>query len=301
MAREIRFLRRDQIEAAHWDACVDASPDARVYALSWYLDLVAPDWNALVLGDYEAVFPLPTNRKLLGLPQVYAPLLCQQLGPFSPLPHPEHTARFLAEATKRWYWRFSLPLHAHATAPLGPPWRIRKLPNFVLRLDKPYAQLQAAYSENHRRNVRKAHLAGLRFGPDGLSPRDFIAGIRLHQQTKGNRVPSAVYPLALRLLESALQNGHGLLLVATDPHTLKPYAAAFWLRYQNRWTDLLNLTLPEGRASGAMHGLVNHLVQSRADTGEILDFEGSSIPSLARFYSGFGATDEPFWMCEKGW
>lgn len=298
MSSQIRFLSRRNIDATKWDACVAASPHGLVYGLSWYLDLVAPHWTGLVLGDYEAVFPLPVNRKLLGLPQVYAPLLCQQLGPFARLPHPTDAERFLTAGIRgRFFWRFALHLNEAAQPPVGPRWQVQAAPNFVLPLDRPHNVLWAGYSDNHRRNVRKALRAGLVY--DGaLDVSFFVKKIKTYQAAKGNNIPETLYPMAEKLLAAALDRNAGRFVTATAPDG-NLHAAAFFLHWKNRWIDLLNLTMPEGRDTGAMHGLIDHLVHQRADTGDLLDFEGSSMANLARFYQGFGAEERTFWKVHR--
>ncbi len=299
MRPHIRFLSRGQIDDARWDECVDASPQGLIYALSWYLDIVAPQWTGLVQGDYEAVFPLPINRKLLGIPQVYAPFLCQQLGSFARIPHPADTFRFLETAREKWFWRFRLPLHEQtAAADIGPPWKVLPAPNFVLPLTADHAQTAAGYSENHRRNIRKAERSGLAFA-EGKNIGEFVRNIRSYQQNKGNRIPDSLYPMAEKLAYALLERGSGQFTTALSPEGVAQ-AAIFWAHWKKRWTNLLNLTLPGGQQNGAMHALVDHLVRERSASGDILDFEGSSLPNLARFYRGFGAVQRPYYFVSRG-
>src|SRR6185503_15114532 len=58
------------------------SPSGLIYAHSWYLDHMAENWDALVMGDYEAVMPLTWKRKF-GFSYLYQPFLTAQLGVFS--------------------------------------------------------------------------------------------------------------------------------------------------------------------------------------------------------------------------
>src|SRR6478736_4032811 len=60
---------------------MDQALNSLVYGYSWYLDKAAPGWDALILDDYEAVFPLP-HKKKYSFEYVYQPLLTQQLGLF---------------------------------------------------------------------------------------------------------------------------------------------------------------------------------------------------------------------------
>ena len=78
----IHYLRNKELDYAKWDACIADAHNRLIYGFSWYLDIVCDDWDALVLSDYEAVFPLP-KRKKWGVAYIYQPFFCQQLGIFS--------------------------------------------------------------------------------------------------------------------------------------------------------------------------------------------------------------------------
>ena len=78
----ITYLTRTQLNKNEYDNCIHNAPQSKVYALSWYLDIVADNWGALVLNNYEAVMPLPWRKKY-GICYVYPPCWTQQLGVFS--------------------------------------------------------------------------------------------------------------------------------------------------------------------------------------------------------------------------
>jgi hypothetical protein len=55
-----------------------------------------------------------------------------------------------------------------------------------------------------------------------------------------------------------------------------------------------------GRAIGIMHGIINWVIQKYKGENVLLDFEGSSIPSVASFYKKFGATEFPYFVFQRG-
>ncbi|TAE87084.1 MAG: hypothetical protein EAY81_04625, partial [Bacteroidetes bacterium] len=77
----IKYLSHQEIDKIKWDDCIAQSNNELIYAYSWYLDIVAPGWEALVLNDYEVVMPLPTTTKYLNV--IYQPFFAQQLGIFN--------------------------------------------------------------------------------------------------------------------------------------------------------------------------------------------------------------------------
>lgn len=63
---QISRYNRNEIEDGKWDACVKAAINGHVFAQTWYLDIVSPEWEAVVLNDYDAVLPVPVKRSIIG-------------------------------------------------------------------------------------------------------------------------------------------------------------------------------------------------------------------------------------------
>src|SRR3990172_7490113 len=78
----ITYLKHSEIDKPKWDKCIQNSSNGLIYAYSWYLDFVSPNWQALVRGDYEYVMPL-TCKKKYGINYLHQPFFAQQLGVFS--------------------------------------------------------------------------------------------------------------------------------------------------------------------------------------------------------------------------
>ena len=55
----IVYHKNNEIDREQWDNCIRNTPGAKPYAYSWYLDIMAPGWQALVDDDYDSVFPVP--------------------------------------------------------------------------------------------------------------------------------------------------------------------------------------------------------------------------------------------------
>ena len=50
--------------AGYYDNCISSSPNGLVYALSWYMNIICPDWEILATEDHSAVMPLPVSKSL---------------------------------------------------------------------------------------------------------------------------------------------------------------------------------------------------------------------------------------------
>lgn len=78
----ITYLTHQEIDKLKWDSCIRNAFNGLIYGYSWYLDIVAEQWDGLVYGDYEHIMPLP-YRSSLGIERIYAPAFCPTLGVFS--------------------------------------------------------------------------------------------------------------------------------------------------------------------------------------------------------------------------
>ena len=74
----------------------------------------------------------------------------------------------------------------------------------------------------------------------------------------------------------------------------KLYASAVFFFFKTRAYYILVGNHPRGRNSGASHYLINEFIRDHCEQNLVLDFEGSNISTIARFYKGFGAVEEVY-------
>ena len=69
-------------------------------------------------------------------------------------------------------------------------------------------------------------------------------------------------------------------------------AAAFFGFSQSRAIYLVSASSTLGKEDRSMFKIVDAFIKDHAGSELVLDFEGSNIPSVARFFAGFGAKPE---------
>ncbi len=79
----IRRIKREDIDKVKWDSCIHYANNGTLFGYTWYLDQVGKDWEGLVEGDYESVFPLIRQEKKWGVTSLFVPELLPQSGLFS--------------------------------------------------------------------------------------------------------------------------------------------------------------------------------------------------------------------------
>lgn len=286
----IRLVKRKEIDEVLWNECLQQSAQSLPYALSWYLDSVAENWDALVLGNYRAVMPLVWLRKL-GVAVLYQPYYCQQLGVFGqPVSAAENT-EFLKTASSRFPY-VHINLHAQTTLETE-TLKLKKKKNLLLDLNRDYTAIRKGYSQNHRRNIAKAEKAGLRFSTSE-SLRSFQSFYLENVRHTGEKFEPQHEKIFLRLTEQVLAHRYGQIYSVLLENKL--VAASLVLFHPHRFINIINTSNAAGKETGASHELFDKIIQTHANTPAVFDFEGSSIPAIARFYQGFGPAEETFYL-----
>ncbi len=286
--QEIRRLKNREIDYAKWDDCIQNAANGNLYAKSWYLDVVSPEWEALIWDDYEFVMPLP-YRKKLGISYLYQPLYCQQLGIF-PKPPADIAMEFFNTITQN-YSYFDIQLNASNLPPKNFR-KIQPLPrkNFLLHLGTDYEVIYSGYSTNTKRNLAKASKNNL-----GLLP-----GISLEEYMK---FKAANLPVKLsagklknlrQLIAFGQHKGFGRIYGVYSPAN-ELCAAVYFCRFKERVIYMNAVSNEQGKKLGAMPFLIDNFIRENADRNLTIDFEGSMIPGVARFYEGFGASPETYY------
>lgn len=289
---EIRALKQQDIDRQKWDACIANAQQSLPYAHTWYLDAVAENWDGLVYGNYEAVMPLVWLRKY-GVPCMYQPYYCQQLGIYSAqkVSSALSTAFMNMAASAFPYIDANLNAsHAEVAAYYG----LREKKNLLLELNKPYAALYKAFATNHKRNIGKAEKADLVFANNTDMPalkQFYLSSINRQRNAWFNAKAEAVFN---GLMDALLQQGKANIYTASLNGEI--LAAMVLVPQGQRMISIINASSDAGKALGASHFVHAKLIEKYASTGYVIDFEGSSIHSIARFYQGFGAQPEVFYQ-----
>ncbi len=290
---EVRRIKREDIDKLKWDSCVHYATNGNVYGYTWYLDNVAENWEGLVEGDYESVFPLIWNDKLLGYQQIYQPFLAQQSGLYSVhLLSPRRIQAFI-EAIPKEYKKVTMHLNERNKLEEMDGYQVRPKTNLILNLNQPYEVLEQQYSKNHKRNIKKAHSFPNVINGN-IKPEKLMEQYRKYQGVKIKDFKDEHYHAAHRIIYNALHRGRGFMsgIQTKDGEML---ASAFLTITHNRLVLLFPSTTPLGRERNSMHLLIDMIIQTNAEKPRILDFEGSSVESIARFYKGFGAEERPYY------
>jgi hypothetical protein len=283
MTGKITYLERHDIDDEKWNVCIDRAGNGVIYGYSFYLDHMATQWSGLVWNDYEAVMPLPWRQKW-GVFYLYQPFLTAQLGVFGNKLSKELFINFLSAIPGKFrYWDISLNHHNHFDAPGFP---VFDRSNYILDLNRPYADIFNGYRQNIKRNIKKATNYGCSVEKD-LPVIDIInlAGINSNHE----RSDFEKFERLFNFLKSKNQT------TTYGVFSLKELIASSVLFFSHkRIYYILVGNHPNGRTLGASHLLVDAFIRDYAGKELILDFEGSDIPNLAFFYSGFGAVEEKY-------
>lgn len=282
----IALLPSQQIDKARWDAVV-STHQGPIYCRTIYLDGIADNWSGIVMGDYQSVMPLPWRKKW-GIAYLYTPPFMQQLGwvgDWVRFPNPLDLKGILSQHFRFGDYFFNAKNQPFLENEPGGT----KLTNYLLPLSKPYPEIANGYANELKRHLRKnGHLT---IGACGSKE-----AIRQYQQHYADRMPH-VQPTdfeRFRSLCTRLETLGMAFAIKTVGPTHATMATALFLSDGNRLYNLMPSTLPEHKRSNPMHFLMDQVIRSHAGKGSTMDFEGSELEGVARFYRSFGAIAETY-------
>jgi hypothetical protein len=281
----IGFKKHKDIDKEKWDACITASANDSIFVLSWYLDIVCQDWSALVLNDYEAVFPLAPRSKYK-ISYLYQPYFTRYFGVFGKQASGSEND-FLKSIPDQ--FRFiEFCLHENSIFS-DESYKVRERKYQLLELNAEYEKLYENYSDNSKRNIKKALKKEFNIRK-GISPFEIV---NLFKNTKGGELEifkAKDYQTLINLMEACMKmNCAESIAVYNKEEQLT--AAAFFMKHGSRYVFLKSGVTEPGKAHGAMHLLMDSFIKEHAGQNKILDFGGSSVETVARFYRNFGAKD----------
>jgi hypothetical protein len=275
----IRYIKRKNLEEIKYNACIESAIQSRIYAYSWYLDIVADYWDALVLDDYEAVMPIPW-KKFFFLKHITQPYFSQQLGIFSRIPISVHFEREMLSNIPFKYLKVSLQLNANNVRILERSTR----KNYLLKLSNEYEEYHRKFSKGRKHAIKVGIKAQLNL--DDISIEKLI---EVHQKNYDYKIPETILK---NLVKIFLQNEKGQVIgVFKDGNLL---GGGFFIQDTHRLIYLYAAFNKEGRKLQAASFLISNMIKRYQKSDLIFDFEGGNISNIGKFYRSFNAEEEVY-------
>jgi len=281
----IEFVHRKDIDTARWNGLIACSTSETLYPYSWYLDAVAENWSALIMDDYRFVMPLVWKRKY-GIRYLYQPFYTQQLGVFSKeYVDPTIITSMISMLPKK--YRFAgINFNTKNLVGEGKPFTVYDKTNYVLDLKRSYDELHGSFSTNAKRNIKKAYEINEQVEKN-LSYKEMVDFKKENDVIKRSEEE---YKWLVNLLKTITNSSSGVVYASRDEGSIS--AAAFFGFSKTRAIYLVSASGDLGKENRSMFKLVDSFIREHAGSELVLDFEGSNIPSVARFFAGFGARPE---------
>ena len=300
---KIRYVSNKYIDRSKWDKCILNSVNSRVYAMSWYLDIVSVYWDAIIYEDYKLVMPV-IFKKYLFIYKVYHPSFCQQLGFFSPEISLIEDENIIHQMCCLVINKFKLGVEFAVTSEfykmntsyLKDLFLIKKRINIELNLNCKYSTLNSSYHLNTKRNL-KQNLRNKLYIDYTTDCSNFINHFKLYVGMKAS-LKNSDYSIIYNIVSESINRKHGSLVSVTDEHQ-NILASAFILSFKKRDILLFHFTNPEYKKRHAMTFLIDWYIKKNSHSDRTLDFEGSNILGVRRFYMGFGAKEHPYYLLKK--
>ncbi len=292
IAPNIQYLNQTQIDLKKWDQCIENSQNRLIYAYSFYLNALCPHWDAIIIGDYEFVMPLPWRRKFY-VKYLYKPAFIQQLGIFPALRNVSFQ-EILFLLNKKFVLVNIFFNYANAIEKQYP---ITINTNLILDLSKSYTALKEGYNKDLRNNLKLAQKENYVVSME--TEESSIIGI--YKKLYAKRTP--------HVIEEDYKNFHSLCRNLKDRKMLltrsiltargEIQAAGIFFTDGRRIYNIMNVTSQEGRKASLNHLLLDLVVKEFSGRSMIFDFEGSDLRGVGDFYRKFGAMNQPYFHYRK--
>ncbi len=283
----IKRLKYHEIDFEKYTKCLENSAQRKYSAAKDFLDITSgKQWELLIYNDYEAIMPVPFVFKL-GLKIVHNPMLCQQLGIFSPIDSVEINTEFLSYLEKNYLIRvYSFNDMNRFNSDL------RKKKNYIIYPDS-YQNVYSKYSPKRKRKLRS--------DPEILNDSEVkLIGFDDAQNFIQSHLLGAEKQSDTVRFTNIFQNFSLCELVFFYAYYYKNRITNVIAVYSDEKTNALLGTFNDKnyvKISGASI-LIDHIIKENIGK-KIFDFEGSELPNVEEFFRGFRPELKPFPVIES--
>lgn len=288
-----KLYQHQEIDLEKWDECILKAQNGNLFCMSWYLNIIHPNWKALILegnNKYLAVIPLLESHRW-GLTFHKQPPLAQLLGPVY---FKELKVASGNEICKQFKKRYVLYKYPSKEKFLSVCHSLVEHYNYVLPLDKPYKKICSGYRRDRKYRIKQAKANELNI-KEADSPSKLLT---LFRQEVVPKIAGGVSQTSLNhindIAQYVIDHKNGFLLEASNQKN-QTLSAALFIIFRERIIYINSATNNEGRQKNANTLILDWVIEKFAYRNYTLDFEGSDVPGIADFFKSFGAMAETYY------
>ncbi|MDX1665963.1 MAG: hypothetical protein R3350_01985 [Saprospiraceae bacterium] len=288
---DIRYVKREEIDRLKWDSCVHYAINGNIFGYSWFLDNVAKQWDGLVEGDYESVFPLVYRRSgLIPSLELFQPPLMRAMGIYSVnILSPARIRHFL-EAIPDRFRKVDIRLNDRNRPPRESAFSFTAIDNHRLPLNRPYDLIAGQYADDLSELLEAASRRGLKI-TSSLRPEKVAGFYRKHSRERRHLTHN--FHALQRIMYNALHRGRGFASGVMD-EAGELCSVDFYLYSHDSVLSLCPVSSPAGRARGALAFQTDMLIRTHTSRPIMLDFNsGEQGPHQPR---QFGARKTTYYQ-----
>jgi hypothetical protein len=285
----IVYHKNNEIDRVQWDNCITNSGYGKPYAYSWYLDFMAPGWEALIDDDYDSVFPIPSYSRF-GLQYASAHPFLQQLGAFSP---DKPAYRAIIE-----FLDYMPDIYKYIDICIGqkityPGYKVTEKNNFELNLSLPYEKLYEKFTPECRRYISNNGRKNYELVED-VSPEELVDMCIANRVSNPKGIKTRTYDSLVNLMHFCIGKKNGRITGIRTARKKLLYGI-FFIRLRRSITIILEVNSPASLTKHIGHFVINELIKENAASAVILDFAGTSDQLADVKGISFGSSSIPYY------
>ncbi|MBK7340315.1 MAG: hypothetical protein IPQ10_02440 [Saprospiraceae bacterium] len=300
-----KLLHFREIDEQEWNRFIECSPHGNIYHLYNYLTHLLEDWKAIMVyegSELLAILPFSVKRKYL-INYAIQPIFSQYIGiimkAYSDNTYKKYELQkkviqtiHVAIPKDIHFFQYNFaPEYNYGMALRWLGWNQSIKYTYWVDISKGYEVFIGEAASHVRREIKKAQQNGIRIEVEN-NPDLVIDILKLAK-------PELIKKLDQKYLKALSNNssyfyssGRSCTLIAYKDST--PIAGMIYFLYKNKMIYYQGSTIPKYKNSGAMSLIISESVRILGGNYTILDFDGSMIEPIERFFRGFGAYPVPY-------
>lgn len=288
------------IDTGQWDLFVSQSPQGNIYHCHQYLTNLLPQWEAVVITEgaqIVAAMPYECHQKW-GIRYARQPFFAQYLGilfceksdnTYKNLEFQKKAVQAIHETLpsniKLLDFHFA-PQFNYDLALLWLGWTQRMRFTYWVDISKGYEVFLQSSASHVRREIKKTDEAGIQIKVEN-SPEKVVGILKMAKPEAAKGVEAHYFQALINNSRHYFETQQSCCLIAYDVE--RPIAGIIYFFFKNKMIYYQGSTLPEYKNSGAMTKIIAESVRLYGARYQYLDFDGSMMEPIERFFRGFGA------------